>query len=482
MKALVYIQYGPPDVLQLKEVEKPLPGDDEVLIRVQATTVNRTDCATIRAKPFFMRLVTGLFKPKQQIPGTAFAGEVESVGKGVISLNVGDKVFGSNDQGAGCHAQYMTIKADKAVILPDKISYEQAAASPEGMHYAYNFINKVDLEKGQQVLVNGATGAIGSAAVQLLKDLGVQVTAVCSTPHINLVKSLGADRVIDYTKEDFTKDAQKYDFVFDAVGKSSFFKCRSLLKPGGVYISSDLGDMAQNLFLPLITSIAKPLIGGKKTVFPTPVEISGSLHLLKRLIEQGKFKAIIDKAFSLDQIVEAYRYVEKGHKTGNVVITAKHGGVMPPTIVQRTSFTVLGIVGQVRQGSETPELFSDIWQQFESRRQEIESLATGAHYFGVKFSTDQADVTDYLVGMRTPADVPVPEGLEKRTVPGSRFAVFEYPVEAIGEGYRHIFTEWLPAAAVQFNPTVPVFEEYPENGSQQPVGIYLPIRQSMEAL
>ncbi|MEL6138961.1 MAG: NAD(P)-dependent alcohol dehydrogenase, partial [Cyanobacteria bacterium J06628_6] len=382
MKALVYIQYGPPDVLQLKEVEKPLPGDDEVLIRVQATTVNRTDCATIRAKPFFMRLVTGLFKPKQQIPGTAFAGEVESVGKGVVSLNVGDKVFGSNDQGAGCHAQYMTIKADKAVILPDKISYEQAAACPEGMHYAYNFINKVDLEKGQQVLVNGATGAIGSAAVQLLKDLGVQVTAVCSTPHINLVKSLGADRVIDYTKEDFTKDAQKYDFVFDTVGKSSFFECKSLLNPGGVYISSDLGELAQNLFLPIITSIVKPLIGGKKTVFPTPVDISGSLHLLKRLIEQGKFKAVIDKELPLEDIVEAYKYVEKGHKIGNVVITVKHRGIMTPTIVRRASFTVLGVVAQVRQSSETPEMFADIWQQFESRRHEIESLATGTHYFG----------------------------------------------------------------------------------------------------
>ena len=327
MKALVYTKYGSPNVLQLKEVEKPLPKENEVLIRVHATTVNRTDCATIRAKPVFMRIVTGLFKPKKQIPGTAFAGEVEAVGKSVSSLNVGDKVFGFDARGAGAHAQYMTIQADKVVTIPDKLSYEQAAAIPEGTHYAYNFINKVDLEKGQHVLVNGATGAIGSAAVQLLKYFGAQVSAVCSTQHIDLVKSIGADRVIDYTKDDFTKDAQTYDFVFDAVGKSSFFKCSSLLKPGGVYISSDLGYMSQNLFLPLVTPIIKPLIGNKRTIFPTPVDIGESLRLLQRLVEQDKFKAVIDREFSLEDIVEGYRYVELGHKTGNVVITVEHNSI-----------------------------------------------------------------------------------------------------------------------------------------------------------
>jgi NADPH:quinone reductase-like Zn-dependent oxidoreductase len=228
---------------------------------------------------------------------------------------VGDEVYGAILRGG--FAEYVCV-------TEDKISDEQAAASPEGAHYAYNFINKVDLEKGQHILVNGATGAIGSAAVQLLKYFGVQVTAVCSTSHIELVKSLGADRIIDYTKDDFTKDEHKYDFIFDAVGKSSFFKCRSLLKPGGAYISSDLGNMAQNLFLPLITPIIKPLIGNKRTVFPTPVNISGSLYLLKRLIEQGKFEAVIDREFPLEQIIEAYKYVEKGHKAGNVVITVGH--------------------------------------------------------------------------------------------------------------------------------------------------------------
>ncbi len=323
MKAIVYHKYGSPDVLELKEVEKPIPKDNEVLIKVYATTVNRTDSATIRAIPFFARLVTGLFKPKKQTPGTEFAGKIEEIGKNVTSYKVGDKVFGFDDQGSGSHAQYMRISEDKAITIPDNITYGQAAASIEGAHYAYNFINKVDLKSGQKVIVNGATGAIGSATVQLLKYFGANVTAVCNTKNIELVKSLGANKVIDYTKEDFTKDEEKYNFVFDAVGKSSFFKCKQLLQPGGVYISSDLGYMAQNIFLPLITPIIKPMIGNKTTIFPIPTDIRGSILLIKKLIEQGKFKAVIDRKYSLEKIVEAYRYVEKGLKTGNVVITVE---------------------------------------------------------------------------------------------------------------------------------------------------------------
>jgi len=324
MKAIVYTKYGPPDVLQLKEVEKPAPKDNEVLIKIYATTVNRTDCATIRAIPFFARFITGLFKPKKQIPGTEFAGKIEEVGKNVTSFKVGDKVFGFDDQGSGSHAQYMTISEDKAITIPKNITYEQAAASTEGAHYAYNFIKKVNIKSGQKILVNGATGAIGSAAVQLLKYFDVNVTAVCNTKNIELVKSLGANKVIDYTKEDFTKDEEKYNFVFDAVGKSSFAKCKPLLHSGGIYISSDLGYMAQNVFLPLITPIIKPMIGNKKTVFPIPTDIRGSILLIKKLIEQGKFKAVIDREYPLEQIVEAYRYVEKGQKIGNVVITVEH--------------------------------------------------------------------------------------------------------------------------------------------------------------
>jgi len=322
MKAIVYEKYGPPDVLQLKEVAKPVPKDNEVLIRIYATTVNRTDCATIRAKPFFARLLTGIFKPKKQIPGTEFAGKIEEVGKNVKSFKVGDKVFGFEEQGSGPHAQYMTISEDKALTtIPKNITYEQAAASTEGAHYAYNFIKNVNIKSGQKVLVNGATGAIGSAAVQLLKYFDVNVTAVCDTKNIELVKSLGADKVIDYTKEDFTKDEEKYNCVFDAVGKSSFAKCKPLLQSSGIYISSDLGYMAQNVFLPLITPIIKPMIGNKKTVSPFPTDTRRSVLLIKKLIEQSKFKAVIDRKYPLEQIVEAYRYVETGQKTGNVVIT-----------------------------------------------------------------------------------------------------------------------------------------------------------------
>ena len=323
MKAIVYTRYGLPDVLRLKEIEKPVPKANEVLVLVHTATVNRTDCATIRAKPFFMRLVTGLIRPKKKVPGTEFAGEIVAVGKSVSSLKAGDKVFGFDDDGSGSQAQYLTTHEDNAVTMPEGISYEQAAVSSEGAHYAYNFINKVNLEKGQAVLVNGATGAIGSAAVQLLRYFEINVTAVCATKNIALVKSLGAEKVIDYTRDDFTKDDKKYDCVFDAVGKSSFFKCRKLLKPGGIYISSDLGYMAQNLYLPLITPLIKPLLENKKTIFPMPVDIHASLLLVKKLIEQGKFKAVIDREFPLERIVEAYKYVETGQKTGNVVITVK---------------------------------------------------------------------------------------------------------------------------------------------------------------
>jgi NADPH:quinone reductase-like Zn-dependent oxidoreductase len=312
VKAIVCTKYGPPEVLQLREVEKPVPKDKEVLIKVHATTVNRTDCATLRAKPFFARFITGILKPKKQIPGTEFAGEIEAVGKDVTSFKVGDKVFGLDETGSGSHAQYMTISEDKALTtIPGAIT--------EGAHYAYNFINKVNLEKGQQVLVNGATGGIGSAAVQLLSYFGADVTATCRGEHFELVKSLGANELIDYTQEDFTKRSQTYSYVFDAVGKSSFGKCKPLLEPGGVYISSELGYMAQNIFLALTT----PILGRKKVKFPLPTDSRGSVLLIKRLTEEGRFKAVIDREYPLEQIVEAYTYVETGQKIGNVVITVE---------------------------------------------------------------------------------------------------------------------------------------------------------------
>jgi len=324
MKAIIYTRYGPPDVLQLREVAKPVPKDNEVLIRVRATTVNRTDYATIRAKPFFARFWTGVFKPRNEIPGTEFAGEIEAVGKSVSSLRVGDRVFGFDDRGSGSHAQFMTISEDRAATIPKDMTYEQAAPSTEGAHYAYNFIKIANMKSGHRVLVNGATGAIGSAAVQLATYFGADVAAVANTKNMELVRSLGAFKVIDYTKEDFTKDGERYDFVFDTVGKSSFAKCRALLKSGGIYISSDLGYMAQNVFLPLITPIIKPLIGNKKTASPFPTDIPGSILLIKKLMEEGRFKALIDREYPFERIVEAYRYVGSGQKTGNVVINVTH--------------------------------------------------------------------------------------------------------------------------------------------------------------
>lgn len=318
MKAIVYTHYGSPDVLQLKEVVKPVPKDNELLVKVFASTVNRTDCATVRAKPFFMRLATGLFKPKKETPGSDFAGQIEATGKDVTAFKAGDRVFGFDDSGLRSHAQYLTLADDKAILkIPENIDYEHAAASSEGAHYAHNFINKVDIKSGQKVLVNGATGAIGSAATQLLKNLGIDVVAVCSTANIELVKAIGATRVIDYTVQDFTKEDVQYDHVFDTVGKSSFFKCKSLIKPGGAYISSELGWMWQNLFLAFI----KPIIGSKKVLFPYPSDIKRTLRLIKKLTEEGKYQAVIDRSYSLERIKEAYEYVETGQKVGNVVIT-----------------------------------------------------------------------------------------------------------------------------------------------------------------
>ncbi|MGW8246477.1 MAG: NAD(P)-dependent alcohol dehydrogenase [Acidiferrobacterales bacterium] len=321
MKAVVYTRYGPPEVLQLKDIDKPEPNKNEILVKVHATTVNRTDNATIKAIPFFARLVTGLFKPKRTTPGTEFAGVVKAAGADVSSLHVGDRVFGFDDQGSKAQAEYLVIREDHAAVIPDDVSYEQAAASCEGAHYARNFINKVDIQPGQYLLVYGASGAIGSAMVQLLKAMDVNVTAVCGTRNVELVRSLGADKVIDYTQEDFTSDPQQYDYVFDAVGKISFFQCRHLLKRGGAYISSDLGYLAQNMYLPMVTSIIKPLLGGKRTIFPFPTDIPATLALVKKLMQEKRFTAVIDRRFTLGQIIDAYRYVEKGHKTGNVVIT-----------------------------------------------------------------------------------------------------------------------------------------------------------------
>jgi NADPH:quinone reductase-like Zn-dependent oxidoreductase len=320
MKAAVHTSYGPPDVVRIAEVEKPAARDGEVLVKVHATTVNRTDCGFRAAKPFFVRFFTGLVRPRVAVLGSEFAGEVEAVGNGVRSFEVGDRMFGFSGSRFGAHAEYMAIPEDGSVAaMPANVTFEEAAASTEGSHYALSFIRTAKIRSGQDVLVNGATGAIGSAAVQLLKRLGAEVTAVCDTEHVELVRGLGADRVIDYTAEDFTEDEQRYDVVLDAVGKSSFGRCKRLLKPRGIYLSSDLGPLSQNPILALIT----PLLGGKRVMFPIPRDNQEMVRYFKELIASGAFKPVIDRRYPLDQIVAAYRYVETGQKIGNVVISVE---------------------------------------------------------------------------------------------------------------------------------------------------------------
>ncbi len=318
MKAIVYTKYGPPEVVRLAEVEKPIPKDNEVVIKIHATTVNRTDCGFRSAEYFIVRFFSGLFSPKNKILGNEFAGEIESIGKNVTTFKPGDKVFGYNDTKFGAHAEYMVIaENDPITTMPENISYEQAAAITEGAHYALCNIRAAKIKIGQNYLINGATGAIGSAAVQLVKYFGAEVTAVCDANNKELVKSLGANEVIDYTKQDFTKINKTFDVVFDAVGKSSFGLCKPLLKKRGIYMSTELGYMSQNPFLALIT----PLFGGKKVLFPIPTISKKDIIFLKELVEAGKYKPVIDRHYPLEQIVAAYKYVETGQKTGNVIIT-----------------------------------------------------------------------------------------------------------------------------------------------------------------
>ncbi len=321
MKAIIHTQYGPPEVLQLKEVPKPIPKDNEVLIKVHATTVNRTDCGFRSAEYFISRFFSGLFKPNNQILGNEFAGEIEAIGNTVKFFKPGDKVFGYNDVTFGAQAQYMTMAEDTAITtMPSSITYEEAAPITEGGHYALCDIRAAKIKSGQKVLVNGATGAIGSAAVQLINYFGAEVTAVCNTKNVELLKSLGAHRVIDYTQQDFTKLDTQFDVVFDAVGKSSFGKCKPILKIGGIYMSTELGYISQNPFLALIT----PLLGGKKVLFPLPTISKKDVEFLKELVETKKFKPVIDRSYPLEQVIDATRYVETGQKTGNVVITVQH--------------------------------------------------------------------------------------------------------------------------------------------------------------
>ncbi len=319
MKIAFRAKYGPPEVLSIKEVETPSPKDDELLIKVYAATVNRSDNHILTGKPLFMRLFIGLIKPKLSTTGTDFSGQIEAIGKNVTSFRTGDKVMGFDGGlfGIQSHAQYILLPEEKArkmmVNIPDNLNYEEAAACLEGAFYAAAQVHPLQPQPGQKALVYGATGAIGTSYVQFLKYYGVYTTAVCRVEHTELVNALGADKVIDYTREDFTKDTERYDFVFDAVGKSSFFKCKNLLKKNGGFTSSGGG---LNLLLLMIT----PLLGGRRVFFSFPKGIAAELTSIKGLIEKGSFRPVIDRMYPLDKIAEAYRYVASGQKIGNVII------------------------------------------------------------------------------------------------------------------------------------------------------------------
>ncbi|MDX6408632.1 MAG: hypothetical protein QOE13_1703 [Gaiellaceae bacterium] len=317
MRAVVYDSYGPPDVLRLEEVERPVPEENEILVRIHATTLNRTDCGWRSAKPFFVRYFIGLLRPKRRILGMELAGEVETVGEAVTDFQVGDKVFGV--KGFGAHAEFVCIRESAAVAhKPAGMSFEEAAAVGDGACTALSCLRRAGLQQGQRLLIYGATGAIGTASVQLAKHLGADVTAVCNTKNVELVRSLGADHVIDYLQEDFTKNGETYDVIFDAVGKHSFRRCRRSLKPGGIYVGT---DGLHNLVLSLWTS----RIGNKRAALGIAKHTKADVLLVKALIEAGKYWPVIDRSYPLEDVVDAARYVETHQKTGNVVLTLDGG-------------------------------------------------------------------------------------------------------------------------------------------------------------
>lgn len=318
MKAIVYEKYGNPEVLQLKDVEKPSPKANEVLIKVFATTVTSADSIMRKGEPLWGRLIIGLTKPRKKLRvlGLELSGEIEEIGAEVKRFEKGDKVFGFAGFGVGCYAEYKCMPEKGCLVeKPVNMTYEEAAAVVDGASTALFFLrDKGDIQSGQKVLIIGASGSIGTFAVQLAKHFGAEVTGVCSSKNIELVKLLGADKVIDYTQEDFTQRHETYDIIFDTVGKSSFSQCKGVLKDNGRYLPT---TGLRNNFLSLWTSI----IGGKRVVSGMSIEKTASLLFLKALIEAGELQIIIDRRYPLAQIAEAHRYVDTGHKKGNVVIT-----------------------------------------------------------------------------------------------------------------------------------------------------------------
>ncbi len=318
MKAIVCTKYGPPEVLQLKEVKKPVPKDNEVLVRIHASTVASGDIRlrSFTWAPWFWlpgRIMYGLIKPRKKIPGNELSGEIEALGKDVTLFKVGDQVFGITwtISFGGANAEYLCLLENEVAIKPVNLTFEEAAAVPIGCLTALVLLRKGEISSGQRILIYGASGSVGTFAVQLAKYFGAEVTGVCSTTNIEMVKSIGADRVVDYTREDFTKSDQSYDLIFDTVMKTSFSKCKNSLTPRGIFVTVDY---------PLVTALWTSIAGSRKVVFGIGNKIE-DLSFLRELIEAGKIKPVIDKCYPLEQTAEAHRYVEKGHKKGNVVIS-----------------------------------------------------------------------------------------------------------------------------------------------------------------
>jgi NADPH:quinone reductase-like Zn-dependent oxidoreductase len=330
MRAVVFDRYGPPDVLRLDDVEQPIPKEDEILIRVHATTVNRTDCAYRRGGDFITRIgysyvTTGspfkaFRRPNQRTPGTELAGEVTATGAAVTEFAIGDHIFGVNAGVFGAQAEFICIQERSPLAhLPAGMTFEEAAAVPDGAILALGCLRRVKLQKGQRILIYGASGSIGTAGVQLARHFGADVTAVCNTKNVEIVRSLGANEVIDYLLGDFTKNGQTYDVIFDAVGKHSFLRSRSSLKPGGAYIAA---DGLQNGLMALLTA----RIGDKRAMMDIPPHYrKQDVAFLKELIEAGKYRAVVDRSYPLEDVVEANGYVETEQKTGNVVLTVNSG-------------------------------------------------------------------------------------------------------------------------------------------------------------
>jgi NADPH:quinone reductase-like Zn-dependent oxidoreductase len=316
MKAVVNQRYGGPEVLEVREVPTPEPGPGDVLVRVHATTVSRTDCGSLRAHPFFVRTFTGLRRPHRTVLGMDFAGQVEAVGTGTAAFTPGDRVFGLTPGGYGGHAEYLLMPADGAIAtMPPGLPFAEAVVC-EGALYADTNLRAFGLRSGHTILIYGASGAIGTAAVQLAKGYGAHVTAVTDTGHLDLASSLGADKVIDYTAEDFAEVGPVFDFVLDAVGKAGYFRCRRVLKSAGVFAATDLGPWGQNLYVLLWYKLTK----GKRAIFPLPRSSKDFVETMAARMQVGTFRAVIDRHYPLEQIKEAYQYVETGRKTGIVVI------------------------------------------------------------------------------------------------------------------------------------------------------------------